>query len=75
MEKGRFVIQITEDYAIDLATIELDAWLAIKRNVTHMMRTKQIEDPGKAYIAAFLVYMQDVEMLMTEFDETKDKMN
>ncbi len=74
MIPGQFVLQISQDLIIDLSMIDKHSWLKLRATVKRLMQDGQIKDPGMAYIAAFLIYVQDLEMLMPEYDPKRDKM-
>ena len=74
MEKGRFVFELSPECIIDIATIDDKSWAQIKANVQYLMKTKQSDCIGKAYIIAFIIYVSEFEMLIPEYDPNTDKM-
>ncbi len=74
MIRGQFVLQISQDLIIDLAAIDKHSWDKLKASVKLLLESRQCDNPGMAYIAAFLMYVQDLEALMPEYDPSKDRM-
>ncbi len=74
MKQGQFVLQISQDLIIDLAAIDKHSWDKLKETVKLLLESRQCDHPGMAYIAAFLMYIQDLEMLMPDYDPSHDKM-
>lgn len=72
MKEGIYYLWLSDDIVIDLATIPDMDWIKIKRTVRSLMESDETKDPGKAYIAAFLLYVQDVGVLSIPFDEDED---
>lgn len=72
MEAGQFTFGLSDDVVIDIATIDKRQWDNLCRNVTWLMQTKQCDNVGKAYICAFLMYIQEIEMLIPAYDPKKD---
>ena len=68
MDKGQFVFQVTDEIEVDMATMSDSDWKRIKADVKFLMQSKQCDDIGKAYICAFLVFVQDVGLLAEPFD-------
>lgn len=73
MKEGVYYIALSEDIVIDLATVSDMDWIKIKRTVKLLIESDETKDVGKAYIAAFLLYVQDMGMLSIPFDEDEDK--
>lgn len=73
MEKGQFTFLLSADCEIDIATIDPIAWASIKQNVKQLLENKQCDDIGKAYICAFLIYIQELDLLIPEYDPKKDQ--
>lgn len=73
MDKEQFIFQVSEDVAIDVATISPADWKRIKADVKFLLQSKQCDDIGQAYISAFLVYIQDVSALAEKYDPDKHK--
>jgi hypothetical protein len=72
MEKGQFTFQLSSDCEIDIASIDPVAWSSIKKNVKRLLENKQCDDIGKAYICAFLIYIQELDLLIPEYNPEKD---
>ena len=72
MKEGVYYIYLTDDIVIDLATVSDMDWIKIKRTVKLLIESDETKDVGKAYIAAFLLYIQDVGLLSMPFDEDED---
>ncbi len=68
MEKNQFVIHINEETAVDLALMTDQDWKRIKNDTKFLMKTGHTKDPAQAYIAAFIVYLKDVEKLSEPFN-------
>ena len=68
MEKNQFVIHINDETAIDLALMTDHDWKRIKSDTKFLMKSGHTKDPAQAYIAAFIVYLKDVERLAEPFD-------
>lgn len=73
MESGKFVYQITDEVHIDVATISKKDWDRIKNDVKFLMQSKQFDDIGRAYVAAFLAYLIDIVELSESYDPTRHK--
>lgn len=73
MKEGVYYLYLTDDLCIDIATIPDMDWIKIKRTVRSLIETDETKDVGKAYIAAFLLYVQDIGVLSIPFDEDEDK--
>lgn len=72
MKEGVYFLILSEDVVIDLATVSDMDWIKIKRTVKLLIESDETKDVGKAYIAAFLLFAQDLEMLSIPFDEDED---
>lgn len=72
MKENIYILPLSEDVVIDLATISLADWAKIKRDVKLIIETGETKDVGKAYIAAFLLYVQDVGVLSIPFNKDED---
>lgn len=75
MHQGQFIFEISEEVKIDIATISKEDWKRIQNDVKFLLKSKQCNDIGKAYICAFLVYIQDVSALAEPYDSDKHKFN
>lgn len=73
MDKGQFVFQITNEIEVDIASLSDSDWKRIKADVKFLMQSKQCDDIGRAYICAFLVFVQDIEILAEPFDSAIHK--
>lgn len=73
MEKNQFVLQLSEDVAVDLALMSDQDWKRIKNDTKFLMKSGHTKDPCKAYIAAFIVYLIDLDILSEPYDATKHK--
>lgn len=73
MKSGKYLLNLSPDCIIDIATIDDKSWSSIKKNVRHFMNTKEFSDIGKAYIAAFFIYVEEIDLLIPEFDPRFDK--
>lgn len=73
MEEGSFLFHISDEVIIDLAKISQRDWNRIKNDVKFFLKSKQCNDIGKAYICAFLVYIQDLEALSEPYNPDKHK--
>ena len=71
-EKGQFVYFVTEEICIDLGEIDDDTWKVFKLNVKEIMKSKQTDEIGMAYIAAFLIYLGEIQMLSEPYDPNTD---
>ncbi len=60
---------------VDLGNLDEHDWLSIKAIVKDLVKTKTIQEPSKAYIAAFLIWLSDRQELFQPFDPARDKMN
>lgn len=72
MEKDQFIFALSQDCIVDIAKIDAKTWARICKTVKHLMETRQCDNVGKAYICAFLVYLQELEMLVPPYDPKKD---
>ena len=72
MDKNQFIFAINDDVQIDIATISDKDFKRIKDDVRFLINSKQCSDIGKAYICAFLLYIQDVTAMATPFNPEKD---
>lgn len=74
-EKGQFIYQLSEDVIIDLGSIDDRTWSDIKRNVKTIMAAKQTDEIGMAYIAAFIIYLSELDALSKPYDKDTDLFN
>ncbi len=72
MKENFYILPLSEDVVIDLATISDMDWIKIKRDVKLIIETDETKDVGKAYIAAFLLYVQDIGVLSVPFNKDED---
>lgn len=72
--KGRFIIECGSE-SIDLALLDDYDWLSIKSLVRDLVNSKDISDPSKAYIAAFIIWLSERQELFQPFDPAQDKFN
>lgn len=72
--KDRFLIDCGAEL-VDLANLETRDWDQIKALVKDLINTKTVNEPSKAYIAAFLIWLSDRQELFYPFDPSRDKMN
>lgn len=63
MVKQRFYIHLSDDTSFDLADIPEHDWVKIRKAVKRLVRTKEIEDPGKAYAIAFILWLEQFHTL------------
>ena len=70
--KDPFIIQLDDDLSIDLANLPAKDWARIKKDVQFLINTQTTNDIGKAYIAAFWVYLQDIAILAKPYDPNDD---
>lgn len=73
--KEPFIIYLDEEFFIDLRKINKTDWEKIKNDVKFFMQSGHTKDIGKAYIAAFFVYLEDIAALSAPFDPDKDLFN
>lgn len=73
MDEGQFTLALSAEVEVDIATIDPESWKRIKEHVKLLLKNKQCDDIGKAYICAFLVYIQELSSLIGEYDPEKDK--
>jgi hypothetical protein len=71
VEKNQFVIHLNADTPIDIALISDRDWKRIKTDTKFLMKTGHAKDPAQAYIAAFIVYLKDLEKLSMAYDSSK----
>ena len=71
MEKDQFVIHLNADTPVDIALISERDWKRIKTDTKFLMSTGHTRDPAQAYIAAFIVYLKDLEKLSEPYDSSK----
>lgn len=67
-----FIIQLDDDLLIDLANLPEKDWDRIKKDVQFFLKTNTTKDIGKAYIAAFWIYLQDIALLAKNYDPEDD---
>ncbi len=63
MKEGIYYLYLTDDCVIDLATISDHDWDKLRKTVKLIIEANETKDVGKAYIAAFLLYAQDMGVL------------
>jgi len=73
--KDPLIIQLTDELQIDLNNLSKKDWDRIQNDVKFLMQTKHTNNVGKAYIAAFWIYMQDLSILAEPFNSDFDKFN
>lgn len=71
MEKNQFVIHINEDTPVDLAMLSAHDWARIKNDAKFMIKSGNAKDPAQAYLAAFIVYLKDIELLAEPYNCNK----
>lgn len=74
MQKGQFVLEVSQDCIVDLAKIDKKTWNGLKKTVSLLVKSQQVEDIGMAYIAAFLIYVQELVISMPDYNPKKDKL-
>ena len=73
MEKNQFVLHLSEDTAVDLALLSDHDIKRIKDDTKFLMKSGHTKDPALAYLAAFIVYLKDIEILSEPFNSETDK--
>jgi hypothetical protein len=73
VKKNTFVIHLNEDTAVDIALMTDNDLNRIKQDAAWLESTGKITDPNLASIAAFIVYLKDVETLTDIFNPDVDK--
>jgi hypothetical protein len=71
VEKNQFVIHLNEDTPVDIALISDHDWKRIKNDTKFLMKSGHTKDPAQAYIAAFIVYLKDLEKLKEPYNCNK----
>lgn len=69
------LIQLDDEFQIDLNTMPKHDWEKIKREAKFLIETGHTKDVGKAYISAFFLHLEDLAILATPFDPNTDKFN
>ena len=69
------IIPLDDDLQVNLAKLPKRDWDRIKRDVSFLIKSKVTEEIGKAYIAAFFMYLEDLAILSTPYDPDIDKFN
>jgi hypothetical protein len=67
-----FVYFVSDEIVIDLGKMDDATWKKIKKNVQVIMKANQTDEIGMAYIAAFLIYLGEIEMMSAAFDPDYD---
>ena len=57
---------------IDLALISDNDWQKIKTSVRQLLKDKETDDIGMAYIIAFVFYIEELSMLSIPYDPEQD---
>jgi hypothetical protein len=70
--KNTFIYQSGE-IVVDLADIDENTWKKIQSDCRLIMLQKQTDNVGVAYIAAFLLYLYELDLLSEPFDSTIHK--
>ena len=70
--KNTFIYQSGE-IVVDLADIDENTWNKIQSDCRLIMLQKQTDNVGVAYIAAFLLYLYELDLLSEPFDSTIHK--
>lgn len=73
--KDPLIIQLTDEIQIDLNNLSQKDWDRVQRDAKFLMQTKHTTNVGKAYIAAFWIYLQDVSILAEPYNPDTDKFN
>lgn len=73
--KDPLIIQLSEELNIDLNNLSSKDWQRIQNDAKFLMQAKHTNNVGKAYIAAFWLYMQDLSLLADPFNPDLDKFN
>lgn len=74
IEKDLFLVDIGPD-VIDLGSMTSDEWLQVKCLAKDLIRTKTVTEVSKAYIAAFLQWLDIQKELRRRFDQNYDVLN
>lgn len=67
-----FIYQSGE-LVFDLANIDEPTWQKIQNDCRLIMLQKQTDNVGVAYIAAFLLFLYELDLLSEPFDSNKHK--
>ena len=73
--RGKYQIVISPDQVIDLADISEQEFNQFKKLAQQIMANKETDTVIMAYLAAFTVYVMDLQILAEEFDPDKHLMN
>jgi hypothetical protein len=67
IKHGIYQVVISPDVAIDLADIPEQEWDVIKKRARDIILRQETKDPIIAYIASFVAYVQDLQLLCDPF--------
>lgn len=73
--KGQFIFHMTDEIVVDLGEISENTWSGIKENVRVVMAANQTDEIGMAYIAAFIMYLAELDMMSIPYDSKVDLFN
>lgn len=73
--KKKFFIQLSDDNTLDMADIPEHDWAKIKTVVKHLVKSKVVMDPGRAYAIAFTLWLEQFAELSVPFDKRFDTLN
>ena len=71
-KKGKFIYIVSPEVVIDLGEIGEIDWKKIKNEVKRLLKEKETDDIGMAYIIAFVFYIDELSQLSEPFDEEQD---
>lgn len=75
IEKNTFVFYLSDEICVDLGDLSPNAWDGIKKNVRIILAAKQTDDIGLAYIAAFMLYLSELDMMSIPYNPKEDLFN
>jgi len=75
IKSGKYQIVISPEIAIDLSDIPYDEWLKIKARAKDIILSQETKDPILAYIASFVIYVQDLQILSEPYDPDQHHFN
>lgn len=73
--KETFVYQLSDEIIVDLGNFTETDWNKIKKDVQIIMKSKQTDTIGVAYIAAFIMYLYELEIMSDPYDPKKHWFN